>query len=147
MIGELLYSLSSMEERSAPVIQRRIERLADQVAAVVITQRTINVPKDKYFIVTSIACNTSSNAGQTTVGINFRIQDEQFSAASSVLVAATQYAAPIPVGGLQTSFDHVLLGPGELIEVNATFSAGAALNFLTTGVHGYFIPKGNLQLR
>lgn len=145
MIGDLLYQLSLMEERSAPVLQRLSFRVSQTQSAVTVNANSPNIPADKAFLLLSAAALITAGAGQTVSFMTITYLDQQF--VNSTRLSIKTPAAPQAVDSIQLSVAPVLLMPNELVSCSATFNAAANPNNVTLDVSGILLPKGNLQLR
>lgn len=144
MIGELLYQLSQMEERSAPVIQRYVERATATQAGVTVTALTNPVPLDKYLIVSAACLLATSGAAQTTQFLTIGMQTPGL---AGIGLARLVSPSALLQQALFGQWEGVLLSPGDVMTGSATFSAAANPNQITLDVIGLLIPKGNLQIR
>lgn len=146
MIGELLYGLSAMEERSAPVIQRQNLFASASLANTSVVVATVGVPPDKYYVLMSCIGSGIAGAAQNCTNLTVTIQPEAGGNPSSVIAAIgtsvqQRNVVQARLGG------GILLSPGEVLTVSGTFDAGAAANSVNLHAQGFLIPKGNLQIR
>lgn len=142
MIGELLFQITRQEARSAPVMQRFWTRGTNAVANVQVIASLPSVPMDKVFLITSLNVLLIAGAAQTVStwqvypNVPGLIFDDSGTLAAVQRQAFRWIGAPVAT-----------LMPGENLQVEGNFNAGAAVNTSQIFAQGYLIPKGTLQLR
>lgn len=143
MIADFLYALSEMEAASAPVLQRYRERFTLSAAAAQVTAVGTPVPRDKFCVVLCVTAEATEGAGETVNGMVVAINDE-----TNTFSTRIAYASLIGTARLTSTFNFVLLAPGERLVCSGEFSPGGpSANQVSCDAIGLYIPKGNLQLR
>lgn len=150
MLGERLYQLSLSELRSAPVLQRfavgtrpsfQVQQTASPVQSLPFT-----VPPEKIALIAAIGAQATSGATQTCDRLNIQLNVD-----NSLTTIATVLEQMFPVPLLRQALwcypTNLLLMPNESLTASGFFSATANANTINMHVHGWFLPKGNVQLR
>lgn len=145
MLADFLYSLLPQEAASQAVLQRVATTPAQtrRTAAATQIQLNMQVPRDKAFWITWLSCRLAAGVAQLAQSLTVSIVDEGGNLIDQLFTQdfTTQNAVQA------TAIREVLLMPLETLRINSTFDAGAANNVLITGLHGFLIPRGSLQMR
>jgi len=145
MIGEYLYGLNEQELVSQPALQRRIERWTASASTTFVSADSAAVPQDKVYMISNAAVLCIGGAAQTVTRLYLSIINEQGSLVADIIA---QFVPPTAatINGWQLPVNIPLM-PFERLQVGAGFSAGVAANTVIGSTIGFFLPKGNVQLR
>jgi hypothetical protein len=144
MIGEYLYQLTTKDAITAPVLQRKHKQTTASVGSVSVSATDDVTPNDKVLVVTNVSAEAISGAAQTSGDVRVVLEDD---VGNSLGTIGRQTGAPLAVFSLALTGLALVLFPGERLRATGTYNAGAAANTTSITVHGFFLPKGNLQLR
>jgi hypothetical protein len=143
MIGEYLYQLTLKDAQTAPVIQRSWPFILTSQATGVITNVHEVVPQDKILVISQLTFLATAGAAQTFTSHAWAVR----SVNQTIAVLADYIPPSALLQGAQAMYCDAILMPGEQLLATALFSAGAVANTIRSSYHGYYLPKGNLQLR
>jgi hypothetical protein len=144
MIGEYLYQLTTKDAITAPVLQRKHKQTTASSGSVSVSATDDVTPNDKVLVVTNVSAEAISGAAQTSGDVRVVLEDD---VGNSLGTIGRQTGAPLAVFSLALTGLALVLFPGERLRATGTYNAGAAANTTSITVHGFFLPKGNLQLR
>jgi hypothetical protein len=144
MIGEYLYQLTTKDAITAPILQRKHKQTTAAVGSVSVSATDDVTPNDKVLVVTNVSAEAISGAAQTSGDVRVVLEDD---VGNSLGTIGRQTGAPLAVFSLALTGLALVLFPGERLRATGTYNAGAAANTTSITVHGFFLPKGNLQLR
>lgn len=143
MFGEWLYQLTAKDNAVAPVLQRVHQRVQVSQAAATVAASTAAVPQDMVFWIQHITTSYTPGGAQTVT--NVEVAGPESNPVPGDLIRSLQAA------GASRHYDtrqvSLLLMPGEQLTAIGTFSAGAIANVVVIVVHGFYLPRGNMQMR
>jgi hypothetical protein len=143
MIGEWLYQLNPKDAAGQAVLQRVHQRVTNSQAAATVAVASAAVPQDVVFVVTQMTTAYTPGGAQTVT--NVEVAGPESNPVPGDFIRTLQAA------GAARHYDSrqvsILLMPGEQLTAIGTFSAGASANVVTMVLHGFYLPRGNLQLR
>jgi hypothetical protein len=127
------------------IARRYLEIVTVTTAAANLTVNSSTVGNDLVRFIHTICWTTQAGAAQTNLYVQALLQD----AFTNVLNAVNAQFDYAPVAaGINTktvSGLELVLMQGELLNVQAGFSGGAAANTVTAYLQGWEFPRGNLQ--
>jgi len=140
VIGDFLYALTARDQQAAllePVIAARLSTLALASFSV-----AFQVPSGRAMLLKSFVMRATATGGQTINTVQFRVTRLD----QSANIAANAFLAAPPVDWfLQTAnMNDIILMPLDILEAQATFSAGVAVNTISLDLNGLLIPRGSL---
>ena len=144
MLGEFLYGLTQKDAQTQPVLQRTLATVLTSQAAVSVSATITPVPNDKVLFVTLASAQCNAGAGQTTDDVRIVIEDD---VGNSIGTIGRAHTAANLFHNLNLDSLNVVLMPGERLRATGTFNAAGVANLVFLTVHGFMLPRGNLQLR
>jgi hypothetical protein len=144
MIGDWLYQLTAKDAISQPVMQRVVQGNGGGALAVNVDVLLPVVPPDRVFAVSQLVGYGTAGAAQTTLRLEWNLIADGVNSIASITGWTANPAIQV-FGHGQTV--QLVLWPGEQLRLRGVFSAGGANNVVSAGAFGFFLPKGNLQLR
>jgi hypothetical protein len=127
------------------IARRYLERLTLSSAAVNLSINSSTLGADTVRFIHTVSFNAGPGAGQSFLFAQANLQDPSTFVLSAIQFMAnvTPVAAQIIIGSV-TSLELVQM-QGEVINVQAQFSAGGVANSFTADLIGWEFPRGNLQ--
>lgn len=142
---DLLYLPSEFEVAKAAILPQRMAARAANSGTVTSLVRGFGpIPREFALVLTNAVLDASSGAAQTVTGMSIVITQLLASGAQGG-ISTLDASYPTTLNAVLAWQGEAVLMPGEFIILTAAFSAGGALNSTEASVHGYLIPRSNLQ--
>lgn len=144
IIPEALWLPSEKDLKAQFSPDRVLRRSSQTAAAAVITDNILAVPTDHVAFVTNIVVQARAGGAQTCTFQRIAVVDQSGNTLSTI----ASRAEPNHMGAAAANEDLnwsglVVVMPGEIVLLEADFSAGVAANTLGGGLFGVLVPRGN----
>jgi len=137
-VPNLVYNFASLKDIAGGLILLVVRDGGDTQAAVSVAVELIEVPRDKIFILSVFSGLSTPGATQTVLTQNLFLRPEG-EAGSAEIVYKQNSDQELNFSG------EVWCPPGSKILFASSFDAGANTNRNFGTIHGFMIPRGNIQ--
>ena len=136
-IPELVYNFAQLKDVAGGLNLIVVREVVDSQTSAQVLLTVLEVPNDKIFIL-SAASSTSVPGGAQTILDNQLFTGEN--PPPSFEIARSE------AGVVNLNFSgEVWVPPGAVVQSAGNFSAGAVANTHGCSIHGFLIPRGNVQ--
>lgn len=149
IIPDRLWIPTAKDSRAQFAPVRIARRVSTTTAAATISQTVYTVPGDSVLVACAALIQGVGGAAQSPLLVRIASVDE--AGATIATIASWSPGGAAGTGGAAGRLDGVWSGqavimPGEIVQAEADFDAGAVANILGVGFYGLLIPRGNWQL-
>lgn len=135
-IPNLLYNFGQLKDLTGGLNLLVTREVTKTVAATLVEISLIEVPADKVLILTAMAAIGLPGAAQAVTTMQF------FS--NQMAPPSVEFSWSSGVAVMNWS-GELWVAPGDQVGAIAQFDAGANANTITCGIHGFMIPRANVQ--
>lgn len=145
-IPDLVYQYANPKDIAGGTLDIVSRELITATAAATITATILNVPLDRIFILTAISGQAIPGAGQNVSSMRVGYTADAALSPPSYEIVVNAAAGAANVTNTAHFSGEIWIPGGAAVFGEGVFNAGVAANTTSFTLHGFLIPRGNVQV-